>query len=87
MNVEFSLIINTRVPPDNQGASPGERGHPKLEEVFRPGPSESLPRSGSGGGRQGTDPLPALGRTRPWVLEMRCLDTYELLNKSLVTLS
>ena len=28
------------------------------------------PWSGSGGGRQGTDPLPALGRTRPWFL--RC---------------
>ena len=41
------------------------------------------PWSGSGGGRQGTDPLPALGTARPLGFEEReCLDTYELLNNS-----
>ena len=45
-----------------------------------PGRRNNRPWSGSGGGRQATDPLPALGRARPLVLEMRCLDTYELLN-------
>ena len=45
------------------------------------------PRSGWGGGRYGSDPLPALGRARPLVSRSRCPDTYELLNKSMSLIS
>ena len=51
----------------------------------RSGPDRwhNRPWSGSGGGRQGTDPLPAIGTARPLGFEEReCLDTYELLNNS-----
>ena len=41
------------------------------------------PWSGSGGGRQGTEPLPALGTARLLGLKNgNCLDTYELLNST-----
>ena len=41
------------------------------------------PGAGSGGSRQGTDPLLALGTARPLGLKNgNCLDTYELLNNS-----
>ena len=64
-----------------RGESWRARASNPKEKVQAPGVGITARGADFGGGPQGSDPLPALGRTRPW-FEVRFLDTYELLNKS-----
>jgi hypothetical protein len=66
---------------DNLRGESWKAWHPNLKEAFRPDRWNNLLWSGSGGGRQGTDLLPALGTARllGWFGKKRnCPHTYEL---------
>src|SRR5262249_11091971 len=55
--------------------------HPNLNEALGPSHRNNHPWNGAGGGRLGSDPLPAIGRIRPLVSQVRCLNTYELVRR------
>ena len=77
---EFVDAENTRE-YENQGASRGERGHPNAKEAFRPGPLEYPPLEWIGWRPTRLRPIARAWKDSSLVLEVRCLDTYELLNK------
>jgi len=71
------------VDADNQGVSPGKRGHTNVKRKFR-ARAVGITTLGVDGivAEKGTDPLTALGRARPLVLRNATRqDTNELIDK------